>query len=452
MEEIISAARAGVIDRVRKISLTSFEKIGAERIYTALTADLKTLADVSFFMAIALKFSLRMLSYIGYFAFLALPVFLIGAFIAGGIGFFYAWNQFRIKDAVDRLREGETAFFDAMTHLIEGFKELRLNSRKNDAFFHTRVSPLCSRLRSLRLTSAQYLMTNKDIIYGTWTVLLGILPLIIPFFSILGPTLLTCMGILFTFPMNILALIIPIVLLAITSAQRLWDMKQTLETTELDFAGSIPTEDREPFRDICFQDLIFRYQSNPFSVGPINLSLQAGEILFVTGGNGSGKSTFLKMITGLYASDAGNMILNGQTADIRRHRHLFSVIFSDFHLFDRLYGFPDADENRVNELITLMRMEKKVTFADGKFSTTDLSSGQKKRLALVTTIMEDRPVYVFDEWAAEQDPYFRRYFYETLVPAFKAQGKTVIAVTHHDQYFHLADRVVKMDYGQITEV
>jgi len=167
-----------------------------------------------------------------------------------------------------------------MTHLIGGFKELRLNSRKNDAFFHTHVSPLCSRLRLSRLTSAQYLMINKDIVYGTWSLLLGMLPLTVPFFSILGSAFFTCMGILLTLPANILVLAIPIVLLAITSVQRLWDLKQTLETTELDFAGSIPTGNRETFRDICCRNLTFRYQTNenhPFSVGPMNLSLQAGE-------------------------------------------------------------------------------------------------------------------------------------------------------------------------------
>ena len=455
LEKAISDARTGIIDRVRKISLASFEKIRAERIYTALTADLKVLADISFLMAISFKFSIRMVGLAGYFAFLAFPVFMTATLIIGGIGLFYVWNQFRIKNAIDRLRKRETAFFDAMRHLLEGFKELRLNNCKNDSFFHTCVSPLCSQLRSFRLTSARYLMTNKNIVFGTFTLLLGMLPLIFPFFSASSNTLLKCIGILFFVPTELLAITIPSVLLALTSVQRLRELKQTLETTDLDFPGGIPPEDREVFQDIYCRDLTFHYltdENHPFSVGPINLTLQAGEILFITGGNGSGKSTFLKMITGLYAPDTGDIILNGQVTDIRRHRHLFSLIFSDYHLFDRLYGFPGADEIRVNKLITLMGLENKVTFADGKFSMTGLSSGQKKRLALVAAIMEDRPIYVFDEWAAEQDPHFRRYFYETLVPAFKSEGKTVIAVTHHDQYFHLADRVVKMDYGRITEI
>ncbi len=199
---------------------------------------------------------------------------------------------------------------------------------------------------------------------------------------------------------------------------------------------------------------MFHYQGDDnhhFSVGPFSLELRAGEILFITGGNGSGKSTLLKLMMGLYMPGQGRILLNSQETDIRQHRYLFAVVFGDFHLFDRFYGLPDVDENRVNELLTLMRIEKKVQFADGKFSTPDLSTGQKKRLALVAAMMEDRPVYVFDEWAAEQDPEFRRHFYETLLPTFKAQGKTILAVTHHDQYFHVADRVVNMEYGQIKE-
>jgi putative ATP-binding cassette transporter len=452
VEKAISTIRIGIIDRVRKISMVSFERISAERVYTILTTDLKAIADISFFIGIALKFTIRMIGLIVYFAFLAFPFFMVSAFIAGGIGIFYILNQVQIKMAIDKLREEETAFLDAMTHLIDGFKELRLNDFKSNSFFHTCIKPLYSRLKSLRLESARYLLINQEIVYGTWALLLGMLPLVFPFVNVSDSSLHICISILFFFPIGILLDAIPSVLQTLVSVQRLWEMKQELEVTELDYANIISKEDRAPFSELCYQDIIFHYQTDEnhsFSVGPINLSIHAGEILFITGGNGSGKSTLLKMITGLYASETGNIILNGKAVEIRQHRYLFSIIFSDFYLFDRLYGLPDVDENWVNELIKLMKLDKKVTFADGRFNTTDLSSGQKKRLALVAAILEDRPVYVFDEWAAEQDPHFRRYFYETLVPSFKSQGKTVIAITHHDQYFHLADRIIKMDYGRV---
>ncbi len=131
-------------------------------------------------------------------------------------------------------------------------------------------------------------------------------------------------------------------------------------------------------------------------------------------------------------------------------RH-FEQFFADFHLFDRFYGLSGVDETKVNELLKLMQLDQKVQFTDNRFSTLQLSTGQKKRLALITAIIEDKPIYIFDEWAADQDQHFREYFYLGLLPEFKAQGKTVIAVTHDDRYFQAADRTIKMEYGKLVD-
>jgi len=269
-------------------------------------------------------------------------------------------------------------------------------------------------------------MVSTVVVYGTWTALMGMLPLLFPFVGISAGNLSKCIGILCFLPINVFIVSLPPAFLALTSFRRLRETERTLEAAEQDVVPQALAAERETFRELRCQDIIFRYADrrgeHQFYVGPLNLSFQAGEIIFVTGGNGSGKSTLVKLITGLYPPESGQILLNGRETDIRRHRHLFSVIFSDFHLFDRLYGLPDPDEERVNELIRRMGMAEKVGFADGKFTTTDLSAGQRKRLALVTAIMEDRPLYLFDEWAAEQDPHFRGYFYETMLPEFKAQG------------------------------
>ncbi|MCI5148175.1 MAG: ATP-binding cassette domain-containing protein, partial [Candidatus Electrothrix sp. MAN1_4] len=172
----------------------------------------------------------------------------------------------------------------------------------------------------------------------------------------------------------------------------------------------------------------------------------------ITGGNGSGKSTLLHLLIGLYSPDAGKIKLNGRRIDLRGYRELFAVVFSNVHLFERFYGVEHVDEARVHELLALMQLDTKVKFQEGQFSTLDLSTGQKKRLAMVTAVMEDKPVYVFDEWAAGLDPEFRVYFYRSLLPTLKRQGKIIIAVTHDDRYFDVADRVIKMEYGQISSV
>jgi len=154
----------------------------------------------------------------------------------------------------------------------------------------------------------------------------------------------------------------------------------------------------------------------------------------------------------LYYPERGTITIDGRQVDrntVQSYRELFSIIFSDFHLFDKLYGLPEVQQDTVKDLLTLMGISNKTDFVAGRFTTLDLSTGQRKRLALLVTLLEDRPIYIFDEWAAEQDPEFRAYFYEVLLQELHQRGKTIIAVTHDDRYFHHADRIVKMDYGTI---
>ncbi|MDQ3281408.1 MAG: ATP-binding cassette domain-containing protein, partial [Acidobacteriota bacterium] len=189
--------------------------------------------------------------------------------------------------------------------------------------------------------------------------------------------------------------------------------------------------------------------------GPISLSFQRGELLFIVGGNGSGKSTLLKLLTSLYYPHSGELRLDG--AALHRetyadYRSLFSPIFGDYYLFEVLYGLRPVDEMRVRTLLRRLEIADKTTVANDRFSTTDLSTGQRKRIALLINYLEDRPIQVFDEWAADQDPQFRRFFYEVLLAELKAAGKTVIAATHDDRYFHVADRVLRMENGHVEEM
>ena len=133
------------------------------------------------------------------------------------------------------------------------------------------------------------------------------------------------------------------------------------------------------------------------------------------------------------------------------YRELFSIIFTDFHLFDRLYGLEEVDRKKVKSLLAKMELSLKTNYRDGAFTTTDLSTGQRKRLAYVAAMLDDKQIYVFDEWAADQDPVFRKFFYEVLLPELRDQGKTIIAVTHDDKYFSSADRVLKMDEGVLVD-
>ena len=185
----------------------------------------------------------------------------------------------------------------------------------------------------------------------------------------------------------------------------------------------------------------------------MNFQLSRGELVFITGGNGTGKSTFLKVLAGLYPPLRGTITVDGILIDRENrqsYRHLFSTVLSDFHLFDRLYGIKEVDQGRIRELLELTNLSRKTSIVGDKISAVNLSSGERKRLALVLSLLENTPILLLDEWAAEQDPLFRRKFYREILPWLKQQEKTVVAVTHDDDHYDVADRVLKMQFGSFV--
>lgn len=183
------------------------------------------------------------------------------------------------------------------------------------------------------------------------------------------------------------------------------------------------------------------------------MEFKPGEIVFIVGGNGSGKSTLIKLILGLYTPNRGKILFNGiPVTDNNRewYRQQFSAVFYDFYLFERLLGVETPSQTEIQNYLQLLELEHKVTVTDGMLSTTNLSQGQRKRLALLTAYLEDRPIYVFDEWASDQDPVFKKVFYQKLLPELKLKGKTIIAVSHDDRYFNECNRLIKLDYGRIV--
>jgi len=192
-----------------------------------------------------------------------------------------------------------------------------------------------------------------------------------------------------------------------------------------------------------------------FKLGPVDLMLRPGEILFISGGNGSGKSTLAKVITGLYLPQDGELRIDGvpiSNGKIEGYREQFSAIFSDFYLFSRLFGLEADEQVQVPQYLTELQLDKKVTIRDGAFSTINLSQGQRRRLALLVAFLEDRPIYLFDEWASDQDPPFKDLFYNRILPRLRARGKTVVVISHDDRYYHIADRRVHLENGSVAFV
>lgn len=236
--------------------------------------------------------------------------------------------------------------------------------------------------------------------------------------------------------------------------------------TKLDRAAreAIPPQECEdpwtrPLQSIVAQDIEYGYPatdtSDAFRVGPVNLHIRAGEVIFIVGGNGSGKSTLLKILTGLYWPTMGTVQVDDvllRRENVVAYRSKVSSIFSDFHLFAKLHGIDSVNDRKVSDLLASMRLDGQTAFVDRAFTKLTLSTGQKKRLALIVALLEDRPICAFDEWAADQDPEFRQYFYEELLPMLRKEGKTVFVVSHDDRYFHCADQIVTMEVGKIRSV
>jgi putative ATP-binding cassette transporter len=239
--------------------------------------------------------------------------------------------------------------------------------------------------------------------------------------------------------------------------QKVKQMGLSLELQPADVGKRTESMWGEDWRQIELVDVTHTYRreggNGSFTIGPINMTLGRGEVVFITGGNGSGKTTLAKVLTGLYAPEGGAIFIDRKpiTDDDRdEYRQLFSAVFSDNYVFDTLLGLDGAGlDEQANLYLNQFELDHKVQIKNGAFSTVDLSQGQRKRLALLTAYIEDRPIYVFDEWAAEQDPHFKGVFYKQILPELKLRGKAVIVITHDDRYFDAAERVIKLDYGRI---
>ncbi len=216
------------------------------------------------------------------------------------------------------------------------------------------------------------------------------------------------------------------------------------------------------FQTIEMREVQFTYpqrdghEEKSFSLGPISLTIRRGEILFIVGGNGSGKTTLIKLLCGLYTPSQGSVLLDAKpmlSDETSAYKNLFHVIFSDFYLFEQIH-LKDFQQYslRASEMLKKFELENRISISEsGYISDVQLSSGQRKRIAMIVAKLEDKPILILDEWAADQDPHFKRLFYEQMLPDFRAQGKTVIIISHDDRYFHVADRVLTLEDGMVKK-
>lgn len=354
----------------------------------------------------------------------------------------------------------EQTLFATFHHLLDGCKQLKLHRRKSRDLFENYLRPLVLSNQAIRTTAAFYFSD-----YHIFTDVCVYLALGGMAFFFVTPdsrgAMITIFAIICYSGKLILVLLtqLPDIARGQTALEQLHALDADI-VSEQALSETLyrpATEVIRGFQTLTLVQIQFAYPSEDgvpgFAIGPLDVTIHAGEILCIIGGNGSGKSTLLKVLIGLYRPSSGYFLLDGRLrrSGMQHHRYFFAAVFSDFHLFDRPYGVKQVDEKRVNALLRQMELAHKTQWSDGHFTNLKLSQGQQKRLALILALLEDKPVYVFDEWAADQSPQFRRYFYEELLPELKGQGKTVILVSHDDRYFGVADRVMKMEYGRILD-
>lgn len=457
IEEALYTIRMRLINKIRQVELPFIENMGVHNLYSRLTQNNALMSQAIPQITMAAQVGILLIFSLLYLASISVISFIISLGAIGvGIALFLSESQ-SIKAELLRVKKKETGSFDLLNHLINGFKEIRLNQAKNDAILD------CITEASVTTKNIKIEVGRQEVrMWGFGRVfiyaLIPILIFIIPSFNQeqasdifkISSTMLFMAG-----PITILVNALPLfnrVNVAINDLTSLEDeMNAVLDNELFHKQPAFVT-----FKKISLTNLCFTYNSKDsdlsFSVGPFDETIRAGELLFIIGGNGSGKSTFLKLLTGLYYPSQGNIYIDADGinhSNYQAYRELFTTVFTDFHLFDKIYGVSSLAKADIDYWLEKMHMQHKVSYENGGFNSTDLSTGQRKRLALIAAILEDKPILILDEFAADQDPGFRKYFYETILIELKAMGKTVIAVTHDDHYFHVADRILKMDEGRV---
>lgn len=446
--------------RILASPLRRLEEQGTPRLLAALTDDVLVITNALFIIP-PICINLATLSIcLLYLAWLSLPMFgAVLGFMVVGMGI----HHLLVGKATSSLRvarEEQDALFKHFRALTEGAKQLKLNSQHREAFLTDSLQSTASALRQHNQTGMAFYA-----VAGSWGqflfyLFIGLLLFAVP--ALVKTDTKTLTTYVFTLlyiwgPLGGIMFMFPALGRARIALRKVESLGLTLGAQGAESLSAETPQPSPAWQSLELHNVTHAYrregEERSFILGPVNLAFQPGELVFLIGGNGSGKTTLAKLLTGLYAPEDGEIRLDGLsvTDDTREYyRQLFSVIFSDFHLFENLHGVNTPEmETRARDYLRRLQLDKTVKIQDGRLSTISLSQGQRKRLALLSAYLEDRPFYVFDEWAADQDPLFKEVFYLQLLPELKSRGKTVLVITHDDKYFHVADRTIKLDYGKI---
>lgn len=454
----IATVRTTLVRGVLATHYPKLEATGKGPLLGVMTEDVENVTEG---LSIAPQFVLNLVTILAccsYLAYLSLAAFLwFGGAVALGAALTYEIVR-RGHHHYDRFRRFQDIYYEHLHTLFDGAKELATNIRRRTHFTHQELLPSIGRLKRLQQRWDVYWHLGE-----IWTKVLLFVALAVALAAIqqAAPGNLE-LAVSYFVTITFLAGAIDFVVHGTPSLSKARLSARIIDSHEWNTHGDLAmTPDTGTFQD--WQRMEFaavtyqaRYaQGDAFQLGPISLTLQRGETIFLVGGNGSGKSTFAKVMNGLYRRSGGDIRIDGQWVDAdtpMAYRSLFSTIYADYHLFGAVLDHKgDAAQDRlVQQTLTALGFPYRLQLKHSRWSTTAASQGQRKWLALIQAWLDDATIYVLDEWAADQDPIHRAHFYERILPAMKARGKTLVVITHDERYYHLADRIYRFEAGQCT--
>lgn len=453
---IIYRKRSELIGKILSTSYQDIEKTRAEKIQACLNNDIEMISRIVNLIVSGLTATITLtfcFIYLGIMSFYGFLVSFLVILVAAALYFYVG----RVANKLwEQTRDIQNVFFKYINDLVAGFKELSISRKKRDQF----QADMEDSMKQYRDKRTQGDVSFAGVFVAGELIFVFVMGAVAFLFPLMFEDNFSFVrDYIFVFiymagPLNLIFAAIPEFMSVRISWKRIQEMNNSLSEIAIQDKGVAVDVNKQKDLKLELRDVEYEYKNNNgnlFSVGPFNYTFQSGEIVYITGGNGSGKSTMAKLLSGLYKPDKGAVLLNNEPIDSRELGEYFTTVFSDFYLFDRLYGTRyEEKKDEIDHYLKLLKLEGKINFSDGSVNSSELSTGQRKRLAMLISYLEDRPICLFDEWAADQDPEFRKFFYHNLLPELKARGKCIIAITHDDMYFSLADKIIKLDFGQIV--
>jgi putative ATP-binding cassette transporter len=474
VENTVHSLRLNIIQNLQKIELRNIESIGASKVNSVLSVDTLSISQVATPLAFAAQSFVLSIFALIYLGLISITGLILTVLVSSISIFTFLSHSKAVQNSLSSAQTQTSEMQDQVTSLVDGFKELKLSKEKSIDAIRGAIE---SSAAAIKYKLDAHKALSRDFVLYQFSVfaLLGSMAFIMP---ILGSDTseqikqLVAAVMFLVGPLFGIIGIVPTILTANLAANNVIEFNSQLESMDSDSINKsnlsindLPYESAispdvsaaNVFLDkIVFENIIFEYGlKNNFTIGPLNFEIKPGELIFISGNNGSGKTTLFKVLSGLYQPSSGTISVGNRFVWPNRvldYRNHFSIVFSDFYLFQKLYGVNTLNPEWAQTWLDRLQLTNKVFIINNKFSTIKLSSGQRKRLGLFAALAENKPILMLDEWAADQDPVYRRYFYYEILPFIRAENITVIAITHDESYFHLADRRLHLENGVLTQV